>query len=92
MSREVPESGAGRATPGLPGVARPAPARSRSARRYGVAERPALLEGLRAERSEHGRVLRAARGQHGQAVPVASCGEVRTYRVRETSGDAEIRA
>ncbi len=47
MSREVPKSGAGRAEPGLPGGARPAPAgagtRCASSRRYGPEERRALL-------------------------------------------------
>jgi len=47
MSREVPKSGAGRAEPGLPSGARPAPAgagtRCASSRRYGPEERRALL-------------------------------------------------
>jgi len=61
MSRTDRESGAGRAEPGLPGEARPAPARSSSARRYGVEERRALL---------------AAYAQSGQSID-AFCAEHR---------------
>jgi hypothetical protein len=68
MWRDDPRAGAGRAEPGLPGEARPAPERAEvrpaTSRRYGPDERH--------ERTDDARLLRRAPREHGDAVRVAA--------------------